>query len=100
MERKAIAEIRQRWLKKKYELVRKRLETEMQLEELEITMELEEIEVLEKATRNEENLFAKYDVCNLCRATHKTVECPVFKDKKSRRTIQSSVEVTIVFELF
>ena len=31
----------------------------MQLEELEITMEFEEIEVLQKATRNEENLFAK-----------------------------------------
>ena len=81
MERKAIAEIRQRGLKKKYELVRKRLETEMQLEELEITMEFEEIEVLQKATRNEENLFAKNDVCNLCRATHKTVECPVLKTK-------------------
>ena len=81
MERKAIAEIRQRGLKKRYELVRKRLETEMQLEELEITMEFEEIEVLQKATRSEENLFAKNDVCNLCRATHKTVECPVLKTK-------------------
>ena len=53
----------------------------MQLEELEITMEFEEIEVLQKATRNEENLFAENDVCNLCRATHKTVECPVLKTK-------------------
>ena len=79
--RKAIAEVRERGLKKRYSLLKQKLEIEMELEQHDISTELEEIKILQTGEGDAKKLITENVVCSICRTSHKTVNCQVLLDK-------------------